>query len=203
MRSLAHATCTGRELLTSGLQAVTVTRRAHLMRLRVRYASSHTPGGLGTIAFCGRGKAYLHTRGIIQFAMRRTYTSRYMRPLANARDYYVALRRIAVRRLMENALLPLGAVLRLPTIRSHLSTCGTARVEDLTRAFSRAHEDPNDSSGRASSRFVISYYTIRSICRTFTFNSTHRISIIPRLYLLSNAMLKHSDLICQKSHAHR
>jgi len=33
-----------------------------------------------------------------------------------------ALRRIAVRRLMENALLPLNAVLRLPTIQSHLST---------------------------------------------------------------------------------
>lgn len=43
MRSLAHATRTGRELLTSGLQAVTVTRRAHLMRLRVRYASSPYP----------------------------------------------------------------------------------------------------------------------------------------------------------------
>jgi len=38
---------------------------------------------------------------------------------------------------MENALLPLNAVLRLPTIQSHLSTHGTARVEDLTRAFSR------------------------------------------------------------------
>lgn len=54
-----------------------------------------------------------------------------------------ALRRIAVRRLMENALLPLNAVLRLPTIQSHLSTYGTARVEDLTRVFSRAHEDSN------------------------------------------------------------
>jgi len=93
VRSLAHATCTGRILLTNA-QAVTVTRRAHLMCLRVRYASRPTvPQGPGTIAFCGRGKAYLHTCGIIQFAMHRAYTSRdrarYMRALANARDYHV------------------------------------------------------------------------------------------------------------------
>lgn len=138
MRSLAHATCTGRELLTN-VQAVTVTCLAHLMRLRVHYASSHptVPWGPGTIAFCGRGKAYLHTCGIIQFAMHRTYTSRDRAPARQRARLPYALRRIAVRRLMENALLPLNAVLRLPTIQSHLSTYSTARVEDLTRAFSR------------------------------------------------------------------
>lgn len=96
----------------------------------------------GTIAFCGRGKAYLHTHGIIQFARCTLYPDD--RALANARDYYRrALRRgVAVRRLMENALLSLIAVLRLPTIQSPpLYLRRTARVEDLTRAFSRVRKD--------------------------------------------------------------
>jgi len=88
---------TGRvQTLLTNAKAVIVTRRTHLMCLRVHYAPRPTVlRGPGTIAFCGRGKAYLHTCGIIQFAMHRTYTSSRDRAvyatawLANARDYHV------------------------------------------------------------------------------------------------------------------
>lgn len=164
VRSLAHATCTGRELLLTNAQAVTITRRAHLMRLRVRYASSRptVPPGTGDNCVLRQGKgisAYMRHNTIcdapcVHHARPRGICARQRARLP------CALCRIAVRRLMENALLPLNAVLRLPTIQSHLSTYGTARVEDLTRAFSRARRFKR---GDNCSHLLISCCTIQSI----------------------------------------
>lgn len=171
VRSLAHATCTGRELLTNA-RAVTVTRRAHLMRLRVCYApyvpSSRCTPGTGDNCVLRQGK------GISAYMRHNTICDASYVHLARPRGIYAtarqrarlpcALRRIAVRRLMENALLPLNAVLRLPTIQSHLSTYGTARVEDLTRTFSRERRFKcGDNSPRLNALFAILHYKVSSM----------------------------------------
>lgn len=108
VRSLAHATCTGREPLLTNAQAVTITRRAHLMRLRVRYASSRptVPPGTGDNCVLRQGKgisAYMRHNTIcdapcVHHARPRGICARQRARLP------CALRRIAVRRLMENAL---------------------------------------------------------------------------------------------------
>lgn len=132
----------GRELLTERLASgYSYASRAFNASTCALCAVPPPPGNRETIAFCGKGKgisAYMRHNTICDAPY--VHLAVYATARQRARLLCGTTPQLRSRRLMENALLPLNAVLRLPTIRSHLST---ARVEDLTRAFSRAHEDPN------------------------------------------------------------
>jgi len=98
--------------------------RARLVRVCTRRASS----GRGQLRFAAEERYICIRHGIIQFAMSaRTRTRARVgeTPRATTTRANAA---VAVRRLMENALLSLIAVLRLPTIQSHLSTRAVPHV---------------------------------------------------------------------------
>lgn len=139
MRSLAHATRTQEgNFLASGYSYVSLAFNASTC-----VASPALRAGDNCVLRQGKGiSAYTRHNTICDAPYVTPATAPRISALSPTRATTTRAyaTHVAVRRLMENALLSLIAVLRLSRrgFRVTFLTYGTARVEDLTRAFSRA-----------------------------------------------------------------